>query len=429
MPAAERPSRSDPYSYASARNSWRCGDGHSRPVGDRPDRAARRWPPPSRPRPRRRRRRARGSRASSVPASGLRLERHTRSGAFFDVVGRRSAAFGYENRAMEAWAYPLKLVDDFKLGFLLEGYPLEIDGPADRALDRRAARRPPPSPTRTPGSPCARSIFAPVDEPGDRDAARRAERAAPDRRRLLPPAPEADVAGGADDRRRGLGREGAGYSITEESKRFAAVIGCPGARDVSLMPYQEEPRDVPVRFMVDVPAGPDALAPASPSSSRAAWRAGRGRMATYERLLASAPALYEKNVAHYRALAGAHGRRSPRPDPRLDTAFAWAKVGHRQGHGHQPAARHRAAGRLPDLGRERAARVRVDVRPRRAVDRARHHVLRRLRGHAHRARLPAQVPARGRQDPARDLAERVARAAGGPSTSSRGPPRTRRRST
>ena len=61
--------------------------------------------------------------------SGLRLERHTEHGAFFDVVGRRSAAFGYENRAMEAWAYPLKLVDDFKLGFLLEGYPLEIDGP------------------------------------------------------------------------------------------------------------------------------------------------------------------------------------------------------------------------------------------------------------------------------------------------------------
>ena len=64
-----------------------------------------------------------------LPASGLGLERHTRSGMFFDVVGRKSAAFGYEHRAMEAWAYPLKLVDDFKLGFLLEGYPLEIDGP------------------------------------------------------------------------------------------------------------------------------------------------------------------------------------------------------------------------------------------------------------------------------------------------------------
>src|SRR6478609_3074315 len=59
------------------------------------------------------------------PKSGLELARHTESGKFFDVVGRRSAVFGYENRALEAWVYPLKLVDDFKLSFQLQGYPLE----------------------------------------------------------------------------------------------------------------------------------------------------------------------------------------------------------------------------------------------------------------------------------------------------------------
>src|SRR5262245_57269734 len=62
------------------------------------------------------------------PASGLELGRPTRPGAFFDVVGRRSAVFGYENRALEAWVYPLKLIDDFRLSFRLEGYPLEIEG-------------------------------------------------------------------------------------------------------------------------------------------------------------------------------------------------------------------------------------------------------------------------------------------------------------
>ena len=56
------------------------------------------------------------------------------SGAFFDVAGRRSAAFGYENRALEAWAYPLKLVDDFQLSFRLEGYPLEFEGPEIAAV-------------------------------------------------------------------------------------------------------------------------------------------------------------------------------------------------------------------------------------------------------------------------------------------------------
>ena len=105
-------------------------------------------------------------------------------------------------------------------------------------------------------------------------------------------------------------------------------------------------------------------------------------MATYERLVATAPELYAKNVAHYRALQERTVGIST-PDPRVDTAFAWAKVGIDKGMAEQPAARHRAAGRLPDVRGKRAARVRVDVRARRAVDRARHHVRRRLRRHAH----------------------------------------------
>ena len=48
------------------------------------------------------------------------------------------------------------------------------------------------------------------------------------------------------------------YALTEESRRFAGVVGSPAARDVSLMPYQEEPRDVPVRFVID--ATPDDAA-------------------------------------------------------------------------------------------------------------------------------------------------------------------------
>src|SRR5690349_7162478 len=59
-----------------------------------------------------------------LPASGLELSRPTEAGKFFDVVGRRSAVFGYENRGLEVWAYPLKLIDDFRLAFQLEGYPL-----------------------------------------------------------------------------------------------------------------------------------------------------------------------------------------------------------------------------------------------------------------------------------------------------------------
>src|SRR5437899_4365352 len=62
-----------------------------------------------------------------LPATGLALERPARAGRFFDVVGRRSAVFGYENRPLEAWVWPLKLVDDFQLAFRLQDYPLEIE--------------------------------------------------------------------------------------------------------------------------------------------------------------------------------------------------------------------------------------------------------------------------------------------------------------
>src|SRR4051812_49229452 len=49
------------------------------------------------------------------PTSGLRLERRTRPGAFLDVLGRKSAVFGYEQRQLEAWAYPLQILDGFEL--------------------------------------------------------------------------------------------------------------------------------------------------------------------------------------------------------------------------------------------------------------------------------------------------------------------------
>ena len=123
------------------------------------------------------------------------------------------------------------------------------------------------------------------------------------------------------------------------------------------------------------------------------------------------------------------GRCVDTPDERLNTAFAWAQGRHRQGHGHQPAARHRTPRRLSHLRRQRASRLRLVLRARRAVDRAGASRLRRLRRHPHRPRLPAEVSARRRQDPARDLAERVADSRGSPTMRIPGPAPTPRRCT
>ena len=101
----------------------------------------------------------------NIKKSGLELERRTQLGSFFDVVGRRSAVFGYENRSFEAWAYPLKLIDDFSLSFRLQGYPLDIHGP-----DVSVAINVRPEATTFTYSHAAftvrQIIFAPIDEPG-----------------------------------------------------------------------------------------------------------------------------------------------------------------------------------------------------------------------------------------------------------------------
>ncbi|MET0553363.1 MAG: amylo-alpha-1,6-glucosidase [Vicinamibacteria bacterium] len=256
--------------------------------------------------------------------SGLQLSQATRTGRFFDVTGRRSAAFGYEHRGMEVWAYPLKLVQDFELAFRLEGYPLAIDG-ADTAvwIDVR------PEATVFTYSHAAftvrQTVFAPQHEPAvamllDVESVLPLTVIGTFRPRLKLMWPAGLMTGNA-----GWDEKERVYSITEESHRFAAVVGCPGARDLSVMPYQEEPRDVPLRFEVAVPqdAARTHLLPIVLAGSV------KGRddaKATYDRVLATARSLYEGNVAYYREL-GARTTRIETPDARLDDAFAWAKAG------------------------------------------------------------------------------------------------------
>jgi GH15 family glucan-1,4-alpha-glucosidase len=169
------------------------------------------------------------------------------------------------------------------------------------------------------------TVFAPIDEPGivmllDVDSVLPLTVFASFRPRLRLMWPAGLMTGDV-----GWDEKAQAYSIVEESKRFAAVIGSPGARDLALMPYQEEPRDVPLRFSVEVP----------PASMRthfvpiviAGGVEGRDKAKeTYDRLLRDARALYEGTADHYRRLQETTVTVDT-PDDRLDEAFAWAKVG------------------------------------------------------------------------------------------------------
>jgi glycogen debranching enzyme len=261
---------------------------------------------------------------SALKQSGPELERRAQSGSFFDVVGRKSAAFGYENRALEAWVYPLKIIDDFKLSFRLAGYPLEIHGP-----DIMVAVNARPEATTFIYSHAAftvrQIVFAPIDEPGiimllDVDSVLPMTITGSFRPRLRLMWPAGLMTGyvGWDERERA-------YFLSEETGRFVGMLGSPAARDFSLMPYQEEPRDVPVQFVMEAP--PEAMKSHFIPIVIAGGVEGRGKVkAAYDRLLQAAGSLYDANADYYRRLL-ASSAYVQTPDARLDKAFRWAVVG------------------------------------------------------------------------------------------------------
>jgi glycogen debranching enzyme len=260
----------------------------------------------------------------NLKKSGPELERHTQLNAFFDVVGRRSAVFGYENRALEAWVYPMKILDDFNLSFNLQGYPLDIHGP-DVAVGITVR----PEATIFTYSHAAftvrQIIFAPIEESGI-IMLLNVQSVLPltitgsfrPRLRLMWPA-------GLMTGYLSWDEKAHVYTASEETGRFVGMIGSPVARDVSLMPYQEEPRDVPVRFIIE--ARPEAMKSHFIPIVIAGSARGRDQAkATYDNLLSSAQSLYEKNVAYYERLKNETVSITT-PDQRLNTAFEWAKVG------------------------------------------------------------------------------------------------------
>jgi glycogen debranching enzyme len=259
----------------------------------------------------------------ALPSSGLRLERPTRAGAFVDVIGRRAAFVGYEHRGLEAWVYPMKLLDDLRLGFTIEGYPLEI--PGEDVLARIAATPEQTTFTYAHSVFTVRQItFAPVDEPAlvvlldiDSTLPLRVNASFRPRLRLMWPA-------GLQTGNVGWNAAAHLYEITEETGRFAGVVGSPLAREGSLMPYQEEPRDVPVQFTIEPATGrAGSLIPIVIAGSVTGAADAR---AVYARVLDNIPALLHGNAEHYRRVVD-DTLNIDTPDDRLDGAFRWAKVG------------------------------------------------------------------------------------------------------
>lgn len=258
-------------------------------------------------------------------SAGLELQRPTHPGAFFDVVGRRAGLFGYENRDAEAWIYPLQILDALSFSFRLKGYPLDIDG---RTIMSSIAVRPEATTFVYAHSAFTvrEIVFAPIDEPAigillDVRSALPISITASfrPRLRLMWPAPSMTPSISWD-------ADAHVYSVTEETGRYAGIVGCPLATDESVMPYQEEPRDVPNAFTTGY-LEPAALKTAFvPIVITGSLDGREPAKRTYDRLLGSLAEQYARTAEHYDRLER-ETLRIETPDDRINSAFAWSKVG------------------------------------------------------------------------------------------------------
>jgi glycogen debranching enzyme len=97
------------------------------------------------------------------PSTPVELSRAVRPWEFLSSVGQRAGLFGNEAGRFEAWVYPLKILRDFHLNFLVEGRTI----PAE-SLARTLTVRPESSTILYTGDTFAvrETFFAPVHEPG-----------------------------------------------------------------------------------------------------------------------------------------------------------------------------------------------------------------------------------------------------------------------
>jgi glycogen debranching enzyme len=263
-----------------------------------------------------------------IRASGPVLQRPSRAGTFIAAIGARAAALGYEHRPFELWVWPMKIVDDLDVAFSVDGYPLPFEG---RDLLASVSVRPESTTLLYAHAAFTvrQMLFVPPGEPAvvmlfDVRSVlplRLMVRFRP-RLRLMWPATSMTPFVSWNTTAQA-------YDIGEESGRFAAVVAAPGAHDLGVMPYQEEPRDVPVSFAFEpdrYEASKHLLAVVVTASldGRDQARAAAGRV------LASVASLHAATVAGYRALL--HSTLAvDTPDDRLDRAFTWAKIGIEKG--------------------------------------------------------------------------------------------------
>jgi hypothetical protein len=251
----------------------------------------------------------------------------------FTVIGERGAILGYQNGEFEAWLFPVKILNHFRISAELTGYPVPIDMNAQASSIRVS-----PSETVITYSHAACTVRQYAISPRSADpwasaivlfeidSVRPVEltmRFSPAVERMWPAPnygpPNAEW----------VERDSGGYYLLHTNNAaLAAAVAMPGARPGVMAPYQERPRTLPVEFRLSYDPQKDRgkLFPLLLATGKETDNL-LGRLAAIND---SIPALWSQTRDYYRTFLD-RSLDIETPDEDLNHALRWAEVAVEQG--------------------------------------------------------------------------------------------------
>ncbi len=264
----------------------------------------------------------------TIPAFGiergdLELARPALPGTPFTKAGRRFALLGFESGGFEAWAYPLKLLRNFEVSFLVGASTVPIEG---RDIVRFVSVQPAVTTlTYTYQSFTVKAHYvAPVEDAGavillEIDSIEPLTVVCGFLPVLQPMWPA-----GIGGQYAYWDRDLKAYLISEPTRKNHGYIGSPAARGISYTPAHML-SDVPSQFKIEI-ADPRSVAGRFIPVVVAGGKGSRDEVRkAYARLAAEPKDAYRRALAHFEALR-ASTLQIVTPEKAVDLAFEWAKV-------------------------------------------------------------------------------------------------------
>jgi glycogen debranching enzyme len=253
----------------------------------------------------------------------LTLSRLAKPGTPFIKAGRKFAILGNESGSFEAWAYPLKLIRNFQISFLIGSSTTPIQ--AKDIVHSISVQPGFTTLTFTYQSFTVKAVyFAPVDEPGavillSIDSIQPLTVICGFLPVLQPMWPA-----GLGGQRSSWSSEHKAYIISEPTRKNHGIIGSPAASGLSYTPAHML-SDLPQEFKIEVPQPEEVSDKFIPIYIAGGKATQEEIINIYYELGNNPEELYRENRDHYRNLQK-NTLRIITPDKKMNLAYEWAKV-------------------------------------------------------------------------------------------------------